>query len=148
MIAIDTNLLVYAHRRDSEWHQEALHLLSELAGGRQLWAIPWPCVHEFLSVTTHPAIYQPPSPLPIAMDAIQAWLTCPSCRAIGEGAGYFPVLKDLALPARAHGPRIHDARIAAICRQNGVAELWSADRDLTRFEKIKVRNPLVRPRRG
>lgn len=74
MIAIDTNLLVYAHRRDSEWHQEALHLLSELAGGRQLWAIP--------------------------------------------------------------------------CRQNGVAELWSADRDLTRFEKIKVRNPLVRPRRG
>jgi len=39
---------------------------------------------------------------------------------------------------------IHDARIAAICLENGVVELWSADRDLGRFAGLKVVNPLVK----
>lgn len=146
MIAVDTNLLVYAHRQDSEWHREALALLKQLAEGAVRWAIPWPCVHEFVSVTTHPLIFAPPTPLPVALDAIGVWLDSHSCRAIGEDPGYFAVLKDLAVTAKARGPRIHDARIAAICLQNGVTELWSADRDLGRFAKLRVRNPLVRVR--
>jgi hypothetical protein len=38
---------------------------------------------------------------------------------------------------------VHDARIAALCRVNGVRELWSADRDFGRFADLVVRNPLV-----
>lgn len=148
MIAVDSNLLVYAHRQDAEWHREALTLLTQLAEGIRRWAIPWPCVHEFLSVATHPSIYRPPTPLPIALEAIQVWLRSSSCRAIGEDPGYFPVLQNLALKAKAHGPRIHDARIAAICLQNGVTELWSADRDFGRFQDLHVRNPLTRPSRS
>jgi len=147
MIAVDSNLLVYAHREDSEWHREALAALRGLAGGARRWAIPWPCVHEFISIATHPAIYMPPTPLPLALDAVRGWLDCPNCRTMGEGSDYFPLLRDLALKAKAHGPRIHDARIAAICLQHGVTELWSADRDLTRFRELKVLNPLLaRPR--
>ncbi len=146
MIAVDTNLLIYAHREESEWHRDALALLKGLAEGVRRWAIPWPCVHEFVAIATHPAVYSPPTPLPLAIEAIEVWLSCPSCRAIGEGGLYLPILKGLALAAKSHGPRIHDARIAAICVENGVAELWSADRDLTRFQRLKVVNPLV-PRR-
>ena len=61
MIAIDTNLLVYAHRRDSGWHERAAAAVQELAEGRASWAVPWPCVHEFLAIVTHPRIYAPPS---------------------------------------------------------------------------------------
>ena len=57
MIAIDTNLLVYAHRRDSPWHTIARDAIAGLAEGRSAWAIPWPCVHEFLAIVTHPRIY-------------------------------------------------------------------------------------------
>jgi predicted nucleic acid-binding protein len=48
MIALDTNLLVYAHREDSVWHDAAYTRVTELAEGRAPWAIPWPCIHEFL----------------------------------------------------------------------------------------------------
>jgi hypothetical protein len=41
------------------------------------------------------------------------------------------------------GPRVHEARIAALCRQNGVRELWTADRDFGRFAGLRFRNPLV-----
>jgi predicted nucleic acid-binding protein len=56
MIAIDSNLLVYAHREDAPWHDNAYARIVELAEGQSLWAIPWPCIHEFLAIVTHPRI--------------------------------------------------------------------------------------------
>lgn len=52
MIAVDTNLLVYAHRKDSAWSQAARRCIRGLAEGRATWAIPWPCIHEFLAIAT------------------------------------------------------------------------------------------------
>jgi toxin-antitoxin system PIN domain toxin len=143
MIAVDTNLLVYAHRCDSPFHQEAAGLLSQLATGSQRWGIPWPCVHEFIAVVTHPRIYKTPSSLQIALDAVRALQDCPTQEFLGEGDGYMEQLVTVAMPAKVQGGAIHDARIAAICRYHGVRELWSADRDFSRFGQIKVRNPLL-----
>jgi predicted nucleic acid-binding protein len=63
VIAVDTNLLVYAHREDSPWHRRANEVVTRLAQGRGAWAIPWPCLHELLAIVTHPRIYDPPSRL-------------------------------------------------------------------------------------
>ena len=68
MIAVDTNVLVYAHREDSEWHERAEQVVRGLAEGAATWAIPWPCVHEFLAITTHPRIFRTPTPIPAALD--------------------------------------------------------------------------------
>ncbi|MGH8573082.1 MAG: type II toxin-antitoxin system VapC family toxin [Gammaproteobacteria bacterium] len=83
MIAVDTNVLVYAHREDSSFHERARGCVDSLSNGRAAWAI------------------------------------------------------------RVAGPQVHDARIAALCRQHGVRELWSADRDFGRFPGLHVSNPLV-----
>lgn len=143
MIAVDSNILVYAHRQDSAWHDAAYACLLRLAEGRAAWAIPWPCVHEFLAIVTHPRIYAPATPLEIALDQVQAWLESPSLALFSETDDYWQELRPLLRTARASGPRVHDARIAALCLQHGVAELWSADRDFSRFPTLKVRNPLV-----
>ena len=142
MIAVDTNLLVYAHRSDSEFHKSAKDALCQLSLSGIRWTIPWPCVHEFISITTHPRIYDPPSPTEIALDAIETWLRSPHCVAKGEGFDYFKYLKNIALSGNIRGPMIHDARIAGICLENGVSELWTADRDFSRFSSLKTRNPL------
>ena len=62
MIAVDTNILVYAHREDASFHKAASRAMTELAEGLAGWAIPWPCLHEFLAIVTHPRIYAPPTP--------------------------------------------------------------------------------------
>ena len=54
------------------------------------------------------------------------------------------MLRELARAAKLSGPRIHDARIAALCLHHGVRELWTADRDFSMFPKLKTRNPLVK----
>lgn len=142
MIAVDTNLLVYAHRGDSEWNTAAYATLAELAAGRAAWAIPWPCIHEFLSVVTHPRIFVPPSSMDEALDQVSAWLECPSLVLLSEEGAYWPCLEQLVKDAKIKGPAVHDARIAALCRVHGVHELWTADRDFSRLN-VSVRNPLI-----
>ncbi len=143
MIAVDTNLLVYAHRTDAAFHQPALAALEALALGRSAWAIPWPCVHEFISVVTHPRIFKTPTPVDNALSQMQALADLPHVVMLAEGDGYLDRLAALAVPARTQGGTIHDARIAALCLHYGVTELWSADRDFTRFPALAVRNPLI-----
>ncbi len=143
MIAIDTNILVYAHREDSSWHKEADHCITNLAESSAAWAIPWPCIHEYLAITTHPKIYKLPTPLKIAIKQIECWLEAPSVTLLSETETYWPKLSEALKNGKIAGPQVHDARIAALCLLHGVKELWTADRDFTRFKSLKVRNPLI-----
>ena len=68
----------------------------------------------------------------------------PQLHLLAESPGYFDKLCDRAVAAKLFGPRIRDARIAALCLHHGVGELWSADRDFSAFPQLKVRNPLVK----
>lgn len=143
MIAVDTNILVYAHREDSEWHSAAYARVLELAEGRGAWAMPWPCLHEFLAIVTHPKIFVPPTPLSTAIDQVEAWLESPSLQLLVESDRHWVQLRGLLLGGKIAGPKVHDARIAALCVEHGVKELWSADRDFGRFSNLTVVNPLV-----
>jgi uncharacterized protein len=143
MIALDTNILVYSVREDSPWHEAALSCMRGAAEGSALWAIAWPCIHEFLAVITHPKIYKPPTSLQDAILQAGYWMESPTLRLIGEAPGYWEHLKSTLLGRKAAGPLIHDARVAAICRAAGVREIWTADRDYSRFAGIPARNPLI-----
>jgi toxin-antitoxin system PIN domain toxin len=143
MIAVDTNILVYAHRQDSPWHDAARRALALLAEGVGAWAIPWPCLHEFLAIVTHPRIFKTPTPAATAADAVEGLLEAPRLALLAETDGYWPVLRRLVEAGRLAGPIVHDARIAALCEIHGVVTLWTADRDFSRFPNLKVQNPLV-----
>jgi uncharacterized protein len=143
LIAVDSNILVYAHREDSPWHDQAFKKIIELAEGRTPWAIPWPCIHEFLAIVTHPRIYNPATPLEIAIDQVEAWLESPSLLMLSESEDYWLLLRSTLQSGRISGPQVHDARIVTICHQHGVRELWTADRDFSRFPGLAARNPLI-----
>ena len=143
MIALDTNLLVYAHRQDSPFHAVAADCVRSLAEGRSAWALPWPCVHEFYAIVTHPRIYKPATPAAKALDQVDAWLESPSLVLLAETKLHWPALRELLQHAKVVGPLVHDARIASLCLQHGVRELWSADRDFARFKALRVVNPLA-----
>ena len=144
MIAIDTNLLVYAYREDSEFHQMTTETLRPVVEGSDPWALPWPCIHEFIGVVTSGKVYRPASPLPGVLAFLESTFGSPQLHLLAESPGYFEKLCELALAANLSGPRIHDARVAALCLHHGVRELWTADRDFSLFPKLKTRNPLVK----
>ena len=142
MIAVDTNILVYSQREDSQFFIPAERVLTLLINSEKSWAIPWPCIHEFLAIVSHPKIYNPPTPLQTALEQVERWLKVPSLNLLGETPVYWKKLTYLLVNSKVTGSQIHDARIAAICDAHGVKELWSADRDFSRFTHLSVRNPM------
>ena len=144
MIAVDTNLLVYAHRRESRHHEAASSLLRGLAEGDDTWAIPWPCCYEFLSVVTNPRIWKDNvTSQDQAWRQLTAWTDSPSMRLIGESEDFLRILESFVRRPRVIGGVVHDARIAAICLAHGAEVLLTMDRDFSLFPELKTRDPIV-----
>ena len=143
MIAVDTNLLVYAHRRESRHHDAAASIVRELAEGDAPWSIPWPCCYEFLSVVTNPRIWGAAATTPEhSWRQLSAWMASPSLRLIGETEGFPGILESFVRRPRVRGGIVHDARIAAICVAHGTEALLTRDRDFSLFPELATRDPL------
>jgi len=139
--AVDTNILVYAHRREPTEHTAARRLLAALATGSEPWVLPWPCIYEFLRVVTHPKVFHPPSPVREAWEAIELLLDSPSVVVVYETERHRGVLSQLMRECTVTGNLFHDAHIAALLIEHGVGELWTNDEDFRRFPKLKITNP-------
>ena len=142
MIAVDTNLLVYAHRPEMPFHDRARQVLTEAVAAPEPVCVPWPCAHEFLAVVSNPRIFRDPTPMDVALDAVRRLLASLSGGLLAEGEGYLDALERIARPAMLQGAIVDDARVAALCLFHGVRVLWSADRDFSRFPDLTVVNPL------
>lgn len=145
MIALDTNVLVYARRTEAPNHARACTLLASLAEGDEPWALPWPCVYEYVRVVTHPRVFDPPSELARVLDDLASLLESPSLTLLGEGPTHVAWFFEAAEDGAAVGNLAHDAHIAALCREHGVLELWTADRDFRRFAGLRSRDPFAEP---
>ncbi len=105
MIAVDTNILVYSHRRDAPFFEEARRCVGALAEGRAAWAIPWPCVHEFVATVTHRKIFAPPTALAAALAQVAAWMESPNLVLLSESGDYWSILTEVATGGRVAGAR-------------------------------------------
>jgi toxin-antitoxin system PIN domain toxin len=144
VLAVDTNVLVYAHRRETRDHEAAVALVGRLAEGRIPWALPWPCVYEFFSVVTNPRIWRQAASSPEqAWGQLDAWLGSPTIQLLGETEGFARILARFVRRPRVRGPVVHDARIAALCVAHGVEALLTRDRDFALFAELETLNPFA-----
>ena len=142
MIAVDTNVLVYAHRREAPEHGVASELVRSLAEGANPWAIAWPSVYEFFSVVTNARIWKQAASSPDqAWAQLTAWFDAPGLQLLSESEDFAAVLATFARRPRVRGPVIHDARVAAICVAHGVDKLLSRDRDFSLFPELAIEDP-------
>lgn len=140
MIAVDTNVLVYADREEMPLHAQAVAVLRKLAEGNAAWALPVFCIGEFVRVVSHPRVFDPPTPANEAIDAIEALLESPSVRLLVPGPRYVPLLRDAIASSAARGNLVFDAQIAAVCLEHGARTLLTEDRDFSRFAGITVQS--------
>ena len=142
MIAVDTNVLVYAHRREPDLHEAAFAVVRNLAEGDRAWAIPWPCCYEFLSIVTNRRIWKEAATPPArAWRQLESWTASPTNRLLGETEDFLDILGGLVQRPRVRGAVVHDARIAAICLAHGAEALLTRDRDFALFPELNTRDP-------
>lgn len=138
MIAVDTNVLVYAHSEHLPQHERALERLFHLAEGQVPWGIPVFCLGEFVRFVTHSRIFDPPSTLDQALSALESLLLSPTLRVLNPGPRYPALLGETVRAADARGNIAFDAQIVAVCREQGASTLLTLDRDFARFPGIQT----------
>jgi uncharacterized protein len=148
VIAIDTNIIVYARRAELPHHVAARAVLAGLANGSAPWAIPWPCLYEYVKVITNPRLFRPPDTLADALADVESLVASPSVVLLGHGPEHIRYLRRAAEDGQPIGGQIHDAHIVALALEHGVTELLSSDRDFRRFSTLAVRDPFATPRAG
>src|SRR5262245_17889766 len=121
MIAIDTNLLVYAHRSGVPQHRSARRALERAANDDAGWGIALACLAEFWVVATHPASAGRPS----SPDEAKAFL-----ESLVRGGAHIwqprPDFADrllaVAAERKVRGSRIFDVQIGLTAVDNGADE--------------------------
>ncbi len=138
MIGIDTNVLIYAHRSESSQHEIALQKMTAIAEGDAPWGLPVFCLAEFVRIVTHLRVFNPPTSLADALRFLSQLIQSPSVRLLLPTAHFPSAFSDACASAGVRGNLAFDAQIAAVCRENGIDELLTADRDFARFTNLRV----------
>jgi hypothetical protein len=139
--AIDVNILLYASDRSSPHHPRALQFLEGCASRGQVFCLAWLTVMSYLRMATHPRIFSEPLPHADAVRNVEALMALPHCRLIGEHEGFWARYRELTAEVPTRGNLVPDAHLAAVLRDNGIATIYTNDRDFQKFAFLDVRDP-------
>jgi toxin-antitoxin system PIN domain toxin len=141
MIAIDTNLLVYAHRSRTPEHARARKAIERAAGDAAGWGVAAASVTEFWAVATHPASEGKPS-TPKQAAAFMAALVDAGAQIWLPGPGFGERLMQIASDLTVVGPRVFDLQIALTAFEGGATELWTHDAKFVKVPGLRLHDPL------
>lgn len=141
MVLIDVNVLVYAHRLDSQNHAVYRHWLEGLAGSDQAFGISELVLSGFIRIVTNPRIFPAPTSIADAFRFVSELRNRPNCVILSPGPRHWDIFKKLCLAVGAKGNLIPDAYLAALAIESG-SEWITTDRDYSRFPGLRWRHPL------
>ena len=140
MILLDVNVLVDGFRQDAPRHALVRPWLEQTIRSESAFAVADLVLSGFLRVVTHPKVFDPPTPLPVALEFVDALKAQPNYVAIAPGNRHWGIFRRLCLESGVRGNLIPDAFLAALAIESG-SEWISSDRDFSRFEGLRWRPP-------
>jgi toxin-antitoxin system PIN domain toxin len=140
VIALDTNLLVYAHRAGTGEHRSARRAI-ERAASTGRWGFAMPVVGEFWGIVTHPAATGRPSTTDEALRFLLA-LAEAGADVWSPGPGFGLRLAQVAADLDVSGNRFFDLQIALCAFEGGARELWSHDARFATVAGLRLVDPL------
>ncbi len=141
MILVDANLLLYAYDSSAPEHPKARRWLEDVLARPEPVLFPWHSIYAFVRITTNPRAWNNPLTIDEARAIVDEWLSLPNVVAPSPGERHWEILRDLLADSQCSGPLVTDAVLAALAIEQG-AELYTNDRDFSRFLKLRVVNPL------
>lgn len=139
---IDVNILLYASDTNSPQHDKAATFLNSCATGGEMFCLAWLTLMSYVRMSTHPAIFQRPLSHADAIRNVEALVSTPMCRVIGEEDGFLDIYRRLTDEVPTRGNLVPDAHLAAVLLQHGVVQLYTHDRDFRKFSALRVIDPL------
>lgn len=141
MVLADVNVLVYAHREDTEHHAACRRWLEAAINGEERYGVSELVLSGFVRITTHPKVFASPSPVMAALEFAEQVREQPNAMLIEPGERHWSIFRRLCVEAKAKGNLVPDAYLAALAIEGG-CEWITTDRDYSRFPGLRWRSPL------
>ena len=138
MILTDINVLVYAHRPESPYHDRALKTVESMANSLSPFALCSFVCSGFLRIVTHHRIFFDPTPLNEAMTFLDDLLSLDQCRIVEPQNRHWGIFSMLLKIAPVTANLISDAYLASIAIENGCT-LLTKDSDFKRFPELVLK---------
>lgn len=144
MLAVDTNILVYAADVASPFHARCRSWLERQRARPDAWYATWPILYEFLRVTTHPRVLRRPWTAQAAWGFLtNALLAAPGFSLLAPTQQHAAVAEEvLAEMPYLSGNIMHDAQTAILLREHGVRRICTRDADFNHFSFLEVIDPM------
>jgi len=144
MVLIDTNVLVHAANRESQFYDKCREVLEQRRRSASPWYLSWPICYEFLRVCTHPGALAKPRTAAEAWQFLDTLLASPNAGILVPGTRHAAVLLEVLkeLPHLA-GNILHDVHTAVLMREHGIREIYTRDTGFHRFPFLKVTDPVA-----
>ena len=142
MVLVDTNVLIYAHRRDAERHQEYKAWTQAMVSGPEPYVVSDFALTGMVRVVTNPRIYPHDAATINEALAFAAQVRSqPHARVISPGPGFWDIFARLCQQVDARAKLVPDAYLAALALEHG-CEVVTTDKDFRRFPGLRWRHPL------
>lgn len=141
MILPDVNVLLYAHKRDLERHDEYREWLRALLTSRSAFALSDLVLCGVIRIATHPRVFDPPSTMGEVLDFVTRIRERPNRVSVSPGPRHWDIFLSLCRSGGVKGNLVPDAYLAALAIESG-SELATTDRDFARFPELRWRHPL------
>ncbi len=141
MIAIDSNLLIYAQREAVREHAAAQRALERASCDPRGWGIPLPCITELWRAVTSPAL-SPPSAPERVIRFLEILVADAGALIWSPRDGFWQRLTRTARDLGVSGQRIFDLQIALIALENGASEIWTHDQGFANLPGLSAHDPL------
>ena len=144
MRVVDTNVLLYAANRDSEFHHSCRSFLKSLHSDSVPSYVSWNICYEFLRVSTHPRVFRSPWDARHAWAFLESILAGPAFGLLAETSRHQAFLEQtLSELAGISGNILHDVHTAVLMREHGIRQICTRDTDFARFPFVTILDPVT-----
>jgi toxin-antitoxin system PIN domain toxin len=140
MVLADVNVIISAHRPESEHHAECLRWLDATVDSDRAYGISELVLGSFVRIVTNPRAYKSPTPIVTALKAANALRMAAHAVAVTPGPRHWEIFERLCRDSDARGNVVTDAYLAALAIESG-CEWITLDGDFARFHGLKWRRP-------
>jgi toxin-antitoxin system PIN domain toxin len=141
VICPDINLLLYATFVGYPKHAGAKAWWDGVLSGSQQVRLGHVVVIGFVRIATNRRVFANPLTMDQAVTVVDGWLQQPNVELIAPADSHWGNFKRMLLEGNAGSSLATDAHIAALAADYGLI-VYSNDADFSRFQDIKVMNPL------
>jgi uncharacterized protein len=142
VICVDTNILIYAHRKGTAEHAAAQAAIERAALRGRGWGFSLPTVCEFWAQVTHPRYPGGPSSAAQAAGFLDSLIRTGRARVFLPGADFTQRLLEITRELKVAGPRVFDVQIGLMALAAGATRLWTHDASFIPLTGLRIEDPL------